>query len=107
MKNLITKNKININININKMNIYYNVKQMFYSIINNCKFQFYNIFCKTGFSNKTVIYPDGLNEVLPNSISFSDNSFSFSKEFSYIILSQFRNNIYSPSLISIPKSLRL
>ena len=54
------------------MNIYYNVKQMFYSIINNCKFQYYNTFCKTGFSNKTMIYPDGLTTVLPKSIYKND-----------------------------------
>ena len=41
---------------------------MIISIINNSKFYFYNTFCITEFSKNTMIYPDGLTDVLPKSI---------------------------------------
>ena len=50
------------------MRNYYIVKHMLYTIINSARFQFYNIFCKSGFTKNTLIYPDGLTTILPKSM---------------------------------------
>lgn len=50
------------------MRNYYIVKHMLYTIINSARFCFYNTFCKSGFTKNTLIYPDGLNAILPKYI---------------------------------------